>query len=50
MVVGDDELHVHPINRFVEQLDALLQQVQAVAGRDDDRHRQFGKNTGSARN
>jgi hypothetical protein len=36
VVVNDDELGVAPVHRLVEQLDALLQEVQAVARGDDD--------------
>jgi hypothetical protein len=41
MVVNDDELHIFPVDGFLEQLNAFLQQVQAVAGGNDDGHRQL---------
>ncbi len=46
VVVDDDEPGVLPIDGFIEQLDAFLQQVQAVAGGDDDRHRQLCEDAG----
>jgi len=36
VVVHDDQFHVAPVHRLAEQLHAFLEQVEAVAGRDDD--------------
>jgi hypothetical protein len=38
VVVDDDELGEAPVHRLVEQLDALLKEVQAIARGDDDGH------------
>ena len=36
MIIDDEEFYIAPIDCFIQSLDALLQEVQFIAGRDDD--------------
>jgi len=40
MIVHDDELHVAPVDRLVEELDAFLEKIEMIASGNDDRYLQ----------